>query len=192
MLQVKREGGSPAKPDRRRVLAARSVAAGDPPSRSGSARQSALFLPCSDCAQHLLGFSRHTVGSAAERHNKTVIKTARDLRGSGDVSDSITRCARSLTWPLVCRLHSPFAMSKPPLLLKRGLLGYVAWVYVGSRGSQRSPWPAGGAGSGRNPTSCSSVARKYGILFLRRNWSPPLFAVLRICAVCSWVRPRAW
>jgi hypothetical protein len=46
--------------------------------------------------------------------------------------------------------------------------------------------------SGRDPTSCSSVARKYGILFLRRNWSPLVFAVLRIWAVCSWVRPRAW
>jgi hypothetical protein len=45
---------------------------------------------------------------------------------------------------------------------------------------------------GRKPTSCSSVARKYGILFLRRIWLPSAFTVLRICAVCSWVRPRAW
>ena len=44
---------------------------------------------------------------------------------------------------------------------------------------------------GRNPTSCSRVARKYGILFLRRMPSP-LAAVFRICAVCSWVTPRAW
>ena len=36
------------------------------------------------------------------------------------------------------------------------------------------------AGSGRKPTNCSSVARKYGILFLRRICSSPPLAVLRI------------
>jgi hypothetical protein len=47
------------------------------------------------------------------------------------------------------------------------------------------------SGAGRKPTSCSSVAKKYGILFLRRIWLLSALAVLRICAVCSWVRPRA-
>lgn len=41
------------------------------------------------------------------------------------------------------------------------------------------------AGLGLSPTSCSSVARKYGILFLRRMPDPPSPAVLRIWAVCS-------
>jgi hypothetical protein len=46
--------------------------------------------------------------------------------------------------------------------------------------------------AGRSPTRCSRVARKYGILFLRRICSSPPLAVLRIWAVCSCVKPRAW
>ena len=91
MLQGIREGGSPAHPD---VRSGVSAASGDPPSRSGPARQSALFLPCSHCAQHLHQFLRHTVRSTAESHSKTVIKTVHNSRGSEDVLASITGCAR--------------------------------------------------------------------------------------------------
>ena len=85
--QANREGGSPAHPD---VSRGGASAAGDPPSRSGSAREYALFLPCSHRAQHSRDFPRHTATSTAERHGKPIIKTVGEFRGFEDGSDSIT------------------------------------------------------------------------------------------------------
>lgn len=90
--QANREGGSPAHPD---VRSGGASAAGDPPSRSGSARQDALFLPCSHRAQHLQWFSGPTAGSTAERHRKTVSKTVVTCSGCEDVSGSITGGSRT-------------------------------------------------------------------------------------------------
>jgi hypothetical protein len=80
--QANREGGSPAA-DAQPLLT--SLFAGDPPSRSGSARHRALFLPCSHGAEHSRDFPRHTATSTAERHGKTVIKTVGDLEISRTV-----------------------------------------------------------------------------------------------------------
>lgn len=90
--QANREGGSPAHPD---VSRGGASAAGDPPSRSGSARQDALFLPCSHRAAHSALGSPSTVSDTAERHTKTAIKTAAAFCAFEAISDSITGSVRT-------------------------------------------------------------------------------------------------
>ena len=52
-----------------------SSAAGHTPSRSGSARRDALFLPCSDRAQHLFFLVRTIVLPTTDWYSKTKVKT---------------------------------------------------------------------------------------------------------------------